>query len=71
MSRKSCPECDRLWREYASATTEHVTLVGKLNAAVARKDAEAVKRLELEVETAHASRDSIRQQVLQHEARHE
>jgi hypothetical protein len=61
--RHDCPECQRLWREYAAATNSHVGLENKLRTA-----APAGAALEREVEAAAKARESLREAIQQHEA---
>jgi hypothetical protein len=58
--RQQCSECQRLWREYAAATTAHIRLEGKLRTA-------AGKQLAAEVAAAAKLRESLRQDIQKHE----
>lgn len=63
--RRECPECQRLWREYAAATTSHVSLEKKLQG-LKRGSPEAAA-LEKEVSTAAAVREATRRAIHLHE----
>ena len=39
MRDRSCPECNRLWREYAFATNEDIKLDGQMKLSALRYDA--------------------------------
>ncbi len=62
-----CAECQRLWREYSAATTEHIKLEGKLAIAAIARDDESVIRLAPEVECAALTRLAARDAIKAHE----
>ncbi|PYT32084.1 MAG: hypothetical protein DMG57_03005 [Acidobacteria bacterium] len=64
-----CPECNRLWREYAWATNEDIKLDGQRKLAVLRYDPGS-EQLTMQSETAAHERESLRQQIKEHEASH-
>ncbi|HEX3744680.1 MAG TPA: hypothetical protein VHW09_12145 [Bryobacteraceae bacterium] len=64
MSR-DCPECQRLWREYAAATNQHVALESQLRGL--EQGSSAADSLSQEVSTAATARQSVRQAIHQHE----
>jgi hypothetical protein len=63
----NCPECVRLWREYAAATTEHIRLEGKLRIAELSYDAERVAVLRPQVQEASRLRAAARSSISTHE----
>ena len=64
--RQDCPECQRLWREYAAATTTHVGLENKLRHSAPGSDAAAA--LSRQVSAATSVREAARQAIHQHES---
>jgi len=64
-----CPECNRLWREYALATNEDIKLDGQRKLAVLRYDLGS-EQLTMQSETAAHERELLRQRVKEHEASH-
>ena len=64
--RQDCSECQRLWREYAAATTTHIGLESKLRAFAQASTAAGV--LAHDVATAANVRESARRAIHQHEA---
>jgi hypothetical protein len=70
--QQNCPECQRLWREYAAATNTHVGLESKLRLALLRQpDTASVEAITRDIASAAKLRDSLRQAIQQHEAAHE
>jgi hypothetical protein len=69
--QQNCPECQRLWREYAAATNTHVGLESKLREALRRHDSALVEALTRDVASAAELRDSLRRATQRHEAVHE
>jgi hypothetical protein len=65
-----CPECARLWREYAAATTAHIKLESKLQVAALEHDVENIKRLTVQVEGARKVRQDSRERLRSHEESH-
>jgi hypothetical protein len=63
-----CEECQRLWREYAVATTNHIRLDSKLRLAALERDLEGIRMLTIEVETAERERAASRDVLRRHEA---
>ena len=64
--RQNCSECQRLWREYAAATTTHVGLESKLRSL--EQDSAAAQALADDVSTAANVRETSRRAIHQHEA---
>ena len=65
--RAGCEECLRLWREYASATNEHIRSDNKLRLAVLERDHEAIKQLTPGVDAAEKNRSDLRAAIADHE----
>lgn len=66
MRRRDCPDCQRLWREYAAATNAHVALESKLRRLESvPSQSEALSR---EVSAAAMERENARQAIEKHEA---
>jgi uncharacterized protein YifN (PemK superfamily) len=65
--RAGCEECQRLWREYAWATTEHIRSDNKLRLAALEHDYEAIKQLTPRTDTAEKSRIDLRAAIAAHE----
>ena len=70
MRDQSCPECNRLWREYALATNEDIKVDGQRKLALLRYDAGLSEQLTSQSETTAEKRESLRQQINEHEATH-
>ncbi len=64
--RQDCPECQRLWREYAAATTTHIGLENKLR--VLPTGSVTRDSLTAEIAKAATVREQARQAIHQHEA---
>jgi hypothetical protein len=64
--RQECPDCQRLWREYAAATTEHVVLEKKLRSL--EQGSGVSGGLKRDVAAAATVREMARQAIHQHEA---
>ena len=71
MRDQSCPECNRLWRDYAFATNADIKLNGQVKIAALQHDPELSKQLAPASETAGQERESLRHQIRTHEASHE
>jgi hypothetical protein len=65
-----CEECDRLWREYAKSTFEHIQADSKLKLAVLEGHVESVERLTRAMEEALHYRENMRESIRKHEASH-
>lgn len=65
--RTGCEECKRLWREYASATTEHIWSNNKLRLAAQERDCEAIKYLTPGNDAAEKNRSDRRTAIADHE----
>jgi hypothetical protein len=63
----TCTECDRLWHDYALATTEDRTLSNRLHMAAMYHQFETVRDLELEVEAAEQNRRQTRLRINEHD----
>ena len=70
MRDQSCPECNRLWREYALATNADIKLNGQVKMAALRSDPGLSEQLAPASEAATQERASLRQQVKKHEESH-
>ena len=71
MRDQNCPECNRLWREFAFATNEDIKLDGQMKMAALRYDPGLSDVLAPASEAAAQNRESLRQQIKEHEATHE
>ena len=66
---EKCAECVRLWRVYANATANHVTLEQKLRDVATKQPWEsAVRNLTLSVGAAARVREQARDAIRTHEA---
>jgi hypothetical protein len=65
-----CEECQRLWREYAFATTDHVRLGNNLLLAALKCDRETIAILTAQLESAAEKRQSSREAFRGHETQH-
>jgi len=70
LKNPTCKDCQSLWQEYASATTEHIRLDSKLRLAALSHEQEGIPPLTKQVESAGALRESTREAIRQHEATH-
>ena len=70
MRSQTCDECQRLWQEYARATTDHIRLDNKLRFAALSHDHEDIPILTKQVESAGAVRESTRESIRKHEETH-
>jgi hypothetical protein len=64
--RQDCSECQRLWREYAAATTTHIGLESKLRGL--GRASTAARTLSDDVATAANVRTAARRAIHTHEA---
>jgi len=62
--RQDCPECQRLWREYATATRTHIGLEKKLRLLA---PGSASDKLARDVASAATVRETARQTIHEHE----
>ncbi len=67
ISQGICCECDKIWREYAHATAEHIKLQMERHMSVARQDAKREKELEPLVAKAEERRIQARAVIRDHE----
>jgi len=67
---QSCAECNRLWREYALATNEDIRLDGQVKLAALRYGPGLSEQLAFASHAATQKRQSLRQQIKEHEASH-
>jgi len=65
-----CQECNRLWREYALATNQDIKVDGQRKLALLRYDPGLSEQLTTQSETAAHDRESLRQQIKEHEESH-
>ena len=70
MRDQFCLECNRLWREYAIATNADIKLDAELKLAALRYDPGLSEQLTSASDTATHERESLRQQIKEHEAWH-
>ncbi len=64
----NCPECSRLWNEYALVTRHYLKVEGKLQIADISRDEEALMRLRPQLAQAAADRLELRRLIEQHQA---
>jgi hypothetical protein len=64
---QNCPECERLWREYSSATIAHVSIENKLQLAALKFEHDKVVQLTPMVEEANRNRVELRKAIAEHE----
>jgi hypothetical protein len=64
----NCPECIRLWNDYALATRHYLKIEGKLQIADTSHDEQTVLLLRPMLENAAAERAELRRLIEQHEA---
>ena len=60
-------DCQRLWRDYAEATRNHVRVENKLKTAVLKHDHDVVASLTADCEAAAEARRVAREAVRRHE----
>ena len=65
MLDKSCPECNRLWREYASAAAECLNLKGQIGALEHDSGLYEIGKRAAEIAQQH--QEAVRIKVAQHE----
>ena len=65
MLDNSCPECDRLWREYTSAAAEHLKLKGQMGAL--SYDSRLYEIAKRATEIAEQHQEAVRIKIAQHE----
>ena len=65
----TCPECIRLWRSYAKATTDHVNLLNEQTQAAAAGDVRRLAELELLITHAESNRHEAKASIRYHESR--
>ena len=70
MRDQSCSECNRLWRDYAFATNADIKLNGQVKIAALQHDPELTKKLAPVSDAATHERESLKQQIREHEASH-
>ena len=68
MKKRDCPGCSRLWREYETATANHVHLTGKHRMAELQNDLKNARQLYDMVEEAAEERFAAHYAIRQHEA---
>jgi hypothetical protein len=67
----NCDECQRLWQEYAQATTGHLKLDNRLKLAALKNEHEKIPALTDQTERAGELRASFREAIQKHELAHE
>ena len=70
MRDQSCPECNRLWRDYAVATHADIKLNGQVEMAALTHDPGLSQQLAPASDAATHQRESLRQQIKKHEESH-
>ena len=65
---RDCADCERLWREYAAATTEHIKAMGQQRIVHLGHDTKAAYHLEAKVKAVEVARASARTAIQEHEA---
>jgi hypothetical protein len=65
---QNCEDCKRLWRAYATATTEYASMDKHLNAAAANGTLGVVSSLVPKLEALEKAKVAAREAVRQHEA---
>ena len=70
MQQDPCQECDRTWREYSRATSNHVKLLMESQLATIEGDNAAGARLETLILEAEKERVEGREKLRRHEASH-
>lgn len=68
MRAEGCTECERLWRDYAHATTEHIRILGKQRIIHLQGDKEGARTMDPDLAAADAARTAARDTIRQHEA---
>jgi len=71
MRDTSCAECNRLWGEYSSATNADIKLDGQMKLSALQHDPGLSEVLAPRCEAATRERESLRQQIKEHEVTHE
>ena len=66
----TCEECQRLWHEYAHATTAHIRLESKLRLAALSHEHESIPELTIQAENAGVLRTSLRETIQKHDLTH-
>jgi hypothetical protein len=64
---QNCPECTRLWSEYALATRHFLKLEGKLQIADVSRDRQTIAELTPLLERATAERSELHRLIQEHE----
>jgi hypothetical protein len=64
---QNCPECTRLWSEYALVTRHFLKLEGRLQIAGISRDHATTSELSSLVERAAGERAELRKQIQDHE----
>lgn len=65
-----CPECDRFWKQYQTATVQHLKLEYALRMTAEMISLENFKALSLDIEAAELVRTETRQAIACHMATH-
>jgi hypothetical protein len=65
---RNCADCERLWHEYATATTEHIKAMGQQRIAHLRHNGEAEHHLEAKAKAGELMRAAARLAIQEHEA---
>lgn len=62
-----CPECQRLWHEYAVAIRTHIRLEYKLRGAAMEGDPEQIQAIPEDADRADLARANLREAIRNHE----
>lgn len=62
----NCEECHRLYREYRTATIEHIRLDNRLRLSALQRDYGVMEQLTRDVEAAEKKRNALREAVAEH-----
>jgi len=65
-----CHECNRLWKEYQIASSQHLKISFELSAVNPDRSVEDFRALTLDAEAAEHIRIVARQELAEHEAKH-
>jgi hypothetical protein len=64
-----CPECDRLWREYAKAVADLAAVQNRYNEAAMVQDLPTFRHLDTELQEIRRRRSRAAQDLLNHQQR--
>jgi hypothetical protein len=64
-----CPECDRLWKEYARAVADLSAVQNRYNAAAMVQDLPTFRHLDVDLQEIRQRRGRAAQELLNHQQR--